>query len=222
MRRNWINFAVDLITALVLVALALTGLVMRYALPPGTGGRHGEGGLILWGLTRHQWGSVHFWLAVSVGVLILLHLWLHWTWVTTMLARLLTRRAEVTRRVRHLAGAATLILVIGGNVAFAWLAQSQVRDLPPASDATSSPRDGQHSVSNREGEHDDGLPPQLGSRTLSEIQQLTGVAPVDLLAALGLPPDTPAETRVGQLRQQHNLSMEQIRAAILKLRNGER
>ena len=46
-----INFVIDLISLLVLLALAATGLLLKYVLPPGSrGGR----GLRLWGMDRHE------------------------------------------------------------------------------------------------------------------------------------------------------------------------
>ena len=43
--RTTVNFAIDLVFALILIALAWTGMVMSFLLPPGTGGR-----VALWGM----------------------------------------------------------------------------------------------------------------------------------------------------------------------------
>ncbi len=48
-------------------------------------------GLQLWGLTRHDWGDVHFWLAIALLVLALVHVALHWAWVCALVARWLGR-----------------------------------------------------------------------------------------------------------------------------------
>ena len=70
MRRNTLNFIVDLVSLLVMLGMIATGVVMRFLLPPGTGGRHGDGPVkSLCGLGRHDWGDVHFWLGVAIGVL---------------------------------------------------------------------------------------------------------------------------------------------------------
>jgi hypothetical protein len=66
MRKNTVNFYVDLATLLAILAMTGTGLILKYSLPPGSGGR----GLVLWGLGRHDWGGVHFWIAVGLGVLL--------------------------------------------------------------------------------------------------------------------------------------------------------
>ncbi len=59
-------------------ALAGTGLLLAFRLPPGSrGGR----GLAVLGLDRHQWGDMHTWLGYAFLVLLLLHLAVHWRWL---------------------------------------------------------------------------------------------------------------------------------------------
>jgi hypothetical protein len=96
MRRTTLNFTLDLLAFLDLLLLAATGAILRWVLPPGSGGGHGPGQGAgfrggrepvevkeLLGLGRHDWGSVHFILALLFLLLILAHLYLHWTWITT-------------------------------------------------------------------------------------------------------------------------------------------
>ena len=94
MRRVTLNFIVDLIAFVNLLLLAATGAVMKWVLPPGSGGGHGYGfrggrgpgpgvGQVrqLFGLGRHDWGDIHFILALLFAFLILVHIILHWTWI---------------------------------------------------------------------------------------------------------------------------------------------
>jgi len=92
MRRRTLNFAIDSFAFIDLVLLAGTGAILKWVLPPGSGGGHGQGfrggrgpqeAKLLLGLGRHDWGDVHFVLAVLFVVLMLLHLCLHWTWIRT-------------------------------------------------------------------------------------------------------------------------------------------
>jgi len=109
MRRATLNFVVDLIGFVDLLLLAATGAIMRWVLPPGSGGggrgfgfRGGRGlgpGSAqvqrLFGLGRHDWGSLHFILAVVFVLLIVVHIVLHWTWIKTCTKSILfpSRRA---------------------------------------------------------------------------------------------------------------------------------
>lgn len=62
-----------------MILLLFTGFIIKYILPAGS---HGAS---LWGLTRHQWGDFHFWIAVAFVVTITLHLILHLPWIRASL-----------------------------------------------------------------------------------------------------------------------------------------
>ena len=91
MKRTTLHFMVDLTSFLDLLLLAATGAILKWVLPPGSGGGHGfRGGRGLAAETqdfaslgRHDWGDVHFILALLFLFLMLLHLYLHWTWIKT-------------------------------------------------------------------------------------------------------------------------------------------
>ncbi len=96
MKRTTLNLILDAISFLNLLALAATGTIMRWVLPPGSGGgqghgfRGGRGSAVetqnlasLLGLGRHDWGDIHFILALMFILLVFVHLILHWTWIIT-------------------------------------------------------------------------------------------------------------------------------------------
>lgn len=78
MRRSTLNFLIDVISFAVFLGMIATGLLIRFVLPPGS---RGGKGLSLWDLDRHEWGDLHFWLAITLFGLLLVHLVLHWSWV---------------------------------------------------------------------------------------------------------------------------------------------
>jgi hypothetical protein len=97
MRRNTVNFIIDFVSLVVLAALAATGLIIKFVLPPGTGGRgrllHSGAGRehvkTLLSMSRHQWGDIHFYLSVVFVVLIIVHVVLHWAWIKSQIKSLL-------------------------------------------------------------------------------------------------------------------------------------
>ncbi|MCH7226133.1 DUF4405 domain-containing protein [Haloferula sp. A504] len=70
----WLNFC----------ALAGTGLLLAWRLPPGSRGGRGLSAL---GWGRHDWGDLHTWLAYAFLALIVVHLALHWRWFWQIAAR---------------------------------------------------------------------------------------------------------------------------------------
>jgi len=73
--RRSLHLGVDVLLAAVAIGLTTTGLLMAFTLPPGS---HGS---TLLGLSRHEWGDVHFWLAMVILAGGLVHLTLNWGWV---------------------------------------------------------------------------------------------------------------------------------------------
>jgi len=88
------HFVTDSLAFICFVFLASTGIIMAYLLPPGSGRW-----LSLWGMGRHQWGEVHFWLAVAFLSLIALHIWFHRRWLIAVVGGKVP--ADVKRRLRY-------------------------------------------------------------------------------------------------------------------------
>ncbi|MCM8794239.1 MAG: DUF4405 domain-containing protein [Candidatus Omnitrophica bacterium] len=92
MNRPKLNFIIDAVAFAGVVFLMATGFLLRYGLPPGSGGLgagRGAGAAerpvaLLWGLTRHEWGEIHFWIAVALMAILSVHLILHWRWIVCM------------------------------------------------------------------------------------------------------------------------------------------
>ncbi len=82
MKRTYINPIVDLVAAFLFLGMMATGYILRFTLPPGTNKVFN-----LWGLTRHQWGSIHFWLSLGFLGIVFLHIFLHWQWIVSVIER---------------------------------------------------------------------------------------------------------------------------------------
>lgn len=73
------KFIVDTFIFALFIILAATGLFLYFKLPPGS---HGA---VVWGLSRHTWGDIHFWVAVVFLTFIAYHLILNWNWIICMI-----------------------------------------------------------------------------------------------------------------------------------------
>jgi len=94
---------IDVIAFLGFVALTSTGVVLHYLLPPGSGRWTS-----LWGLSRHQWGAIHFWVSVVFFAVLALHLFLHWRFI----AGLLRGRVRQGGGLRFALGVVGLVAVV--------------------------------------------------------------------------------------------------------------
>jgi hypothetical protein len=132
------NLLIDLMAAGLMIGMLATGYVLRFPLPPGSNKY-----LTLWGLTRHQWGDIHFWISLGLLTILFLHLCLHWQWIVISVKRRLSRpkaapgSAFVSGMITFLALATVLVL-------FGWAAQSGIKNI-------TEPREGVCPSSGQEG-----------------------------------------------------------------------
>jgi len=130
MKPNTFNFWIDLVSFVVFLALAFTGLLIYCVLPPcgsctGGGCAHANAPT-LWGLGRHDFGRVHFYLALATVTLIVVHICLHWTWVCSTFCSLFGLKTASTDR-RDLYGILILVLLVALIIAVLYWAKTQVQ-----------------------------------------------------------------------------------------------
>lgn len=138
MQRGKLNIVVDLISLAVFVMVVSTGLVLNLLLPPGSGRLPDEGGshsqiLVLWGLSRHQWGTIHSWISLALLLVLAVHVALHWRFFAGMFRR----GSDPARRRRMLLGAVSLAGLVFLAVA-PFFARVQVLQVAPSPSPSAS------------------------------------------------------------------------------------
>lgn len=116
------NFAVDATALFVFLCLLWTRFLTFLVVPPTSTGQAWR----LWGGTHADWDRLNFWLTVLFVLVILLHLILHWTWITHFIRHRLTRRQSektpLASGIQTIYGVAFMIgvfTVLGGLLAIA-------------------------------------------------------------------------------------------------------
>lgn len=218
MSRTALNAIVDAVAYAGLVVLATTGLMLRWQMPPGSGGLHGMGAgagagsrpvTVVWGLSRHEWGSIHYWIALGLMAVLAVHLLLHWKWIVCVLRG--KPHSDVSGG-RFALGVAGLVLV------------TLLAAAPLLSPAQTAPRSellkgpsGEEQTGfggpKEEVESSDGESIR-GFMTLEEVASQSGVPVSDVLKRLGLPSDTAPSEQVGRLLRAHGMDMSKLRQAV--------
>ena len=123
MNRTLINIIIDLIAALLFLGMIATGYLLRFPLPPGSNKSY-----VLWGLSRHEWGDIHFWISLGLLLVMLLHLALHWNWIVTVIGK---RCGLVKNKQPSLlrCGAWTVAGIVVICFGFAWLVDQSVEEI---------------------------------------------------------------------------------------------
>jgi len=191
MKRSNLNFLVDAAAFALFVFLVATGIIMEFLLPAGSG--HST---TLWGLDRHQWGNIHFWISVGFLTSLALHVYLHWKWIVSVLRG----------RPRDGTGARVGLGILGLVALLAIAAAPLISPVDSGSSArgTIEPR------------WDLSTDAELiqGSMTLGDVIEATGVHLQFLVREMGLPSDVSTDDRLGRVARDNGLSVEEIRAIV--------
>ena len=190
MKRIHLNFIIDMIAFAGFVFLTTTGVILHYLLPPGSG--HFS---TLWGLGRHQWGTLHFWISVVFFSILALHLMLHWRWLVSLVSGR-TREGSGLRLGLSLVAVLTLIAFsVAPLLAPVEISSTHSDSLIPSS----------HPFENIE---------VRGSMTLLELEQSTGVPADHIIEKLNLPISLSKDKKLGQLRRIYGFELAAVRKII--------
>lgn len=87
-KMSLLGLVIDCLMMLQMGALVGIGLVVKFVLVPGYERNviYGRGAqLYALGLDRHEWGTVHMWIGVSLVVVLAVHIVLHWNRILGLL-----------------------------------------------------------------------------------------------------------------------------------------
>ena len=218
MSRTTLNAVIDAGAYVGLVALATTGLMLRYQMPPGSGGLHGMGSgegagsrpvTVVWGLSRHEWGSVHYWIALLLMGVLAVHLILHWKWILCVLHGKPHTGASGSRFALGVAGLLLMSLLAAAPLLTP--AQTTSRSDRLEDSAANDPSDLKGLDEDDEAGDGESI---RGFMTLDEVSRVSRVPVSVILERLGLPSDTASSEQVGRLLRVHGMEMSKLRQAV--------
>lgn len=217
MSRTSLNAAIDTIAYAGFVFLGTTGLLLRYQLPPGSGRSHGMGTgaggagrdiTTVWGLSRHEWGSIHYWVALGLMAALAVHLILHWKWIVCVLKG--KPHSDVSGG-RFALGIAGLVLVtLLATTPLVTPSQTTPRSQLVEPPSASADKD----AGEIQGAESADAETIRGFMTLEEVSRQTGVPVAEILEKLDLPRDTSPSEKIGRLLRTHGLDLPDLRRAV--------
>lgn len=150
----------------------------------------------IWNLDRHEWGNIHFWIAVSFLLILALHFVLHWQWIVSLTkGRLLTNSRN--RVALGLVGLFALVAIAVAPI-ITPVQNSRANELKETRSASQT------------------LNSQLirGSMTLYDLEQKTNVPISHFVKKLKLPQNVSKELQLKELRNEYNFTIEDVRRVI--------
>ena len=92
MNRAKLNFIIDIFMFICMMLVANIGFLIKFTLIPGREARKIYGrnvDLFLFGMDRHQWGTLHLYIGFILLGLLVVHLLLHWKMIRTLYRQLI-------------------------------------------------------------------------------------------------------------------------------------
>lgn len=90
-----LNLIIDVLLLWCICAITGIGLLMKYVLVPGYLRRQVYGqnvNPLLWSMNRHQWGKIHFIIALVFLALLVIHIILHWQSIACLCRQILPNK----------------------------------------------------------------------------------------------------------------------------------
>ena len=218
MSRTTLNFWVNFLSFLVLLGLVVTGGLIHYVLPAGTGRAYA-----LFGLGRHDYGQIHFYFAVGALAILTVHVWLHWRWVCSVVGKAF-QNAQPARTTRTLWGILLVALLALGLGLGLWWVSGRVTTRGEADGRDesegygrnqrrmSATEDTQRASSVNKSAED--CPAGLsitGQTTLREAATICGISVQRLADQLKISKIANPEEKLGPLKRQYGFDIHDVR-----------
>lgn len=214
-KRITLNRLTDTLAFVGFVLVAATGFVLYFLLPPGSGRLQGSGSgwralerpvTLLWGLTRHTWGTVHFWIALGLMFVLALHLVLHWRWIVCAV-RGQPRQGSGSRVALGVVGLAAILVLAAAPLLTPTAQVPRSQLTAQTAPAPLEPHPGQPRRAGGQ-----------GTLTLQELAYIMDISVPALARQLRLPSGIAPDTPLGRLRRRHGVTLDQLRRAMIASR----
>jgi hypothetical protein len=207
MNRTKVNFVVDAIALIAFVFLTATGFLIYYTLPAGSG--HFTQ---IWGLDRHEWGQIHFWIAIIILAALAIHVILHWRWIVSLVKG---RPGEGSGYRVGLGILGIIMLTVLVLSPFFGIVERRTDIHPRKQRFNTQTFPQERSGSQR-------FPGNVyirGYMTLQQVENQTGISYSIILNELGLPSDLSKNEKIGNLRRLYGFDMNELRNIVQKYKN---
>ena len=226
MNKAKLNFIIDIFMFICMMLVASIGFLIKFTLIPGREaweiyGRNVD--LFLFGMDRHQWGTLHLYIGFTLLGLLILHIYLHWKMIVALYRQLIT-----SPKVRKI-GCWIFIVVSIFLMVFPFLVNPNLVDREPGKgyhrrseiyeDQTQSAIEKTEDKLQSSKPHDkytlSGITIEVkGYMTLYEVAQRYNV-PVDIIInKLGIPKSALNVQKLGKLRKMYDFKMQDIERII--------
>jgi hypothetical protein len=214
--KSRINFLVDALMFVCMMSIAGLAFLMKFILIPGKErlAKYGRGvELLLFGMDRHSWGTIHLAIGLVLLGLLVLHIILHWNAIVGLFQRLVGNQ-KARKIITPAFVLASLILLIAPLAV-----TPEIREIGKGHSAhfeagNSGCGGCPENIAPDTSHRADGPTAIRGFMTLAEVSEKHNVPIHYLKTHLGIPVSAPDTERLGTLKETCNFRMSDVEKVI--------
>ena len=206
-KSDW-QYLIDTLLFICIIGIVIIGFLLGLVIPKGPS--VAESSKYLFGLHRHSWGNIHFYLSIAFTALVFIHLLLSWKWIKAKAKQIFKSTWRTSLIIILFLALLTPLLLWNFWPKYAETYADQGTGLRGRNASLGS----QESFLPQEGE---GYIVVTGQITLADLEKATGIPHQAIIEKLDIPKRTKQDVTIGQLRKRYGFDLQDVRDIITAL-----
>jgi len=206
-KSDW-QYLIDSLLFINIIGIVIIGFLLGLVIPEGPS--VAESSKYFFGLHRHDWGHIHFYLSIAFTVLVIIHLIFSWKWIKA-------KAKQIFKNVWRTSLILILFFALLTPLLFwnFWPKYADTyTDYGPWQRNRDFPLESQGDTLHQEGED---YIVVTGQITLADLEKATGIPTQSIIEKLDLPKRTKPDETIGQLRKRYGFQLLDVRDIITNL-----
>ncbi len=202
MNKTTLKYIVDLFLLVCMLGIIIIGVLLAFVIAEGP--TASEASKYFLDLHRHQWSSIHLYLALAFSFFLVVHLILSWKWIKANTKKIFKKGWSLALILFLLLGVVVILLF--------WMFTP--KHLGQYDEYGTKRGERGRGIINLENGQQKGISVITGQMTLKDVEKATGIHVQKIIETVKLPTDVSLDETLGWLRKKHGLSLIEFREAI--------
>jgi len=235
MKKQKLNLIIDILLLILMAAIMGIGFLLKFRLLSGHEKWEKYGANLdttLFGLDRHQWGTIHLILGLILFVVLVLHIWFHWNMIICIFKKLIKNKGPriVFTIVLCLLTLFFLIAPFVFNIEIedirekqgyykSHLQEKNIDNNSNKGNALNKENDKSPKLKTIRNKKNQKASPEIeikGFMSITDVSKKFNIPADKIKKHLGIPQSTPDSKRLGNLRKTYNFEMSKLREFVKK------
>jgi len=235
MKKPKLNLIIDILLLILMAAIMGIGFLLKFRLLSGHEKWEKYGANLdttLFGLDRHQWGTIHLILGLTLFVVLVLHIWFHWNMIICIFRKLIKNKGPriIFTIVLCLLTLFFLIAPFVFNIEIedirekqgyykSHLQEKNIDTNSKKGNALNKENDKSPKLKKIRNKKNQKASPEIeikGFMSIKDVSKKFNIPADKIKEHLGIPQSTPDSKRLGNLRKTYNFEMSKLRDFVKK------